>query len=448
MFRPTPKRDTEQVKSGKTKDSPTQSSDTDTSKQNIEISEPSISITVIEVAKPEVEAKAHTKSKANTNNSISNSESGHVEGRGRRIEKKPPMGRSASADFSVQKSQSVIQLKPRNRLKRLSWGLVSTPTHLASFSSDEEEYSPLQSPREQRKPYSETIFAPVSNRVYNAATLYNLLIDSEMTSTQTITSYPDIAPDDMLHIKDLDSLDDNTIYHLGFTRKICTGTGITHGSLAFRDKETGKFLIVGRQNDQFLKIDPESQPFSATFNWGSFAWWTIKNVVDYHSYWNFTVTKMDNEWKYDFFPGTPFNAEMSEVSLTGAEIKAMVKAIDENICKAQCYDAIHSNCYSSVFFGLTTAFKMIAARKYREDDETNILKQNKDLKRIFTLIGLAMQDNHKAGFGSINNSVVNQSIQDTIDILESRGLLKIIDEMVENTAETKRAENSNNPYWQ
>ncbi|VVC75379.1 hypothetical protein AQUSIP_06690 [Aquicella siphonis] len=423
MFRPNPKEDTEQIKP-KTEAKEIK----ETKDSNIQTSGPSITITVIEPPKSE-----QTKT-----DSVSVSESG----RGRSLEKKEPAARSASADFALQKAQSVIQLKPRNRLRRLSWGLISTPTSFSPTVSEStsEENSPLPSPRQERKHFSDGFFAPITNRAYNAATLYNLLIDSEMTSTQIITSYPDINPDDML-LDDVDKLDDERVYHLGFTRKICTGTGITHGSLAFRDVETGKFLIVGRQNSQFLKVDPSSQPFSATFNWTTFAWWTIKNVVDYHSYWNFTTTKMDNEKKYDFFPGTPFNAEMTEVALTGAEIKAMIKAVDENICLSQCYDAIHSNCYSSVFFGLTTAFKMIAARECK-DDEVSIIKQNKDLKRIFTLIGLAMQDNHKAGFGSINNTVVNESIQDTIDILEKRDLLQVIDEMVEKKDEKKTSKSS------
>ncbi|VVC75825.1 hypothetical protein AQUSIP_11220 [Aquicella siphonis] len=321
---------------------------------------------------------------------------------------------TTSAPLSIEKKSRRRSLSPLSRAESI---ISISPKH--TFGS----LSIVRSPTPERKPYSQSIFAPITNRVYNAATLYNLLIDSVVKSTQKVTSYPAIPDEDML-TNDVDSLDDNQIFQLGFTRKYCSYTLINHASLAFRDPVTGKFLIVGRQNEQFLKPDP-GKPSP------SFLWWAISNVMDYHAIMRFTTTRMDNEKKYDFFPGTPFNAEMTEVTMTGAEIKSLVKAIDENICLAQYYDVVHSNCYSSVLFGLAKAFEMIAAKVDDEseimDDEDRLIANNKDLKRLFTLICSALQDNYKLGSGGINNTVVNSAIQKTIDILEERNLLHIID---------------------
>lgn len=274
---------------------------------------------------------------------------------------------------------------------------------------------------------SQSIFSPITNRVCNYASLYNLLIVSDVVSTQNITSYPSIPKAEMMP-DNIDDIDDDAIFQIGFARKDCSYTPITHASLAFRNIETGKFLIVGRQNQQFLKSNANESD-------SSFAWWAISNMANPLTLYRFTTTNMDNEKKYNFFPGTPFNAEITDAFMTGAEIKDLIRDINQKICIAQRYDVVHSNCYSAVSYGLAKAFEMIANKPLDNNlDDQELagasIRKNKELKRLFTLICHALQDNYKMGSGSINNTVVNNAIQNTINILDERKLLNIIDKAI------------------
>jgi len=274
---------------------------------------------------------------------------------------------------------------------------------------------------------SQSIFSPITNRVCNYASLYNLLIVSDVVSTQNIASYPSIPKAEMMP-DNIDNIDDDAIFQIGFARKDCSYTPITHASLAFRNRETGKFLIVGRQNQQFLKANANESD-------SSFAWWAVSNAVNPLTLYRFTTTKMDNEKKYNFFPGTPFNAEITDAFMTGAEIKNLIRDVNQNICIDQRYDVVHSNCYSAVSYGLAKAFEMIANKPLADnfDDQEAAeasIRKNKELKRLFTLICHALQDNYKMGSGSINNTVVNDAIQNTINILHERKLLNIIDKAI------------------
>ena len=327
----------------------------------------------------------------------------------------------------LKRAESVITIKPQYNLfgtERRSRSSSRSPGASRSPSPDRRnEIVPsnaIVTSDAVNTAYSHSIFAPITNRVFNATQLHELLISSSVVSTQKITSYPAIPKDQMI-FDDISDLDDNKIFKVGYTFKDCSYTPITHGSLVFQDLETGKFIVIGRQNNQFLKPDRYDADI-----W--YSTWIATYMVNPYTFIHFTETHMDNEMKYHFFPGTPFNAEMTEVLMTGAQIKALMKDIDKNICTAQSYDLVHSNCYSAVIYGLTKIFTMIEAVTVDTYEEQ--VAVNKDLKRLFTLICRALQDNFKAGSGTINNSVVNLAVQNIMDILERRDMLHIVDKTI------------------
>lgn len=320
----------------------------------------------------------------------------------------------------ISRAQSVVTLFPKRTLRSLSADRRPVAERTAADLSG-----------------SQSFFSPITDRVYNAEALYAYFIDATLKSTQKITSYPGIPHESMLNIN-VQDLKDADVFQLGFTRKDCSYTPITHASLAFRD-QAGRFLIVGRQNEQFLKPDQNNLDLPES----SFLYWAYNNFTDYKAFFRFTTTCMDNEKKYEFFPGTLFNAEMTEVTMTGAEIKTLINSINTSICSAQYYDVVHSNCYSAVLFGLAKAFEMIAEKDDRESSEDEYIADNKNLKRLFTLICSALQDNYKMGSGAANNTVVNQAIQKMLDILEERHLVHIIDSSFEKESECKTCHSTN-----
>ena len=336
--------------------------------------------------------------------------------------------RTRQQNFFMEKVNSspklVIEIEPP---KRSLFGMIKSPVTSPSLSR-------------HKTPPSSGLFGSITERVTSYAELHQLLIDSSLQHTQDTTTYNNIPEDNMLDIEVVEAeekdrnedqaLKDDQIFEIGFTRKdcmrllpfhipylsdkICTDECmVKHASLAFRDPDTGKFLIIGRQNNQFLKKTPSDHP--------SFITWAATSLLAPSTIWNFTDTHMDNEKKFNFFPGSLFNAEMCGVLLSGAEIKKVINAVNEKICSKP-YDLIHSNCYSAVLFGLTKVFEIILERG---DDSQYRTQNNNDLKRIFTLISSAMQDNLKMGLGAANNSTVNEAIKKMAQALEKRGLLKI-----------------------
>jgi hypothetical protein len=276
------------------------------------------------------------------------------------------------------------------------------------------ENNSVDSPSQQRVS-SRSFFSPITNWLYEALKLHKLLITSSVISSEKTISYGAISTDQMI-CDDISQIDDAQLFQIGFTRKYCSYTGITHTSLAFRNPETGKFLILGRQNNQFLKpnrLDAEI----------SYSRWVATYLMNISTLFHFTETHMDNEMKYHFFPGTFFNAEISSVTLSGEEIKVLMKNIDEKICLAQRYDIVHSNCYSAVIFGLTQAIFIING-KSKEEWEV-LADTKKDLTGLFTVLCQTLQDNYRMGSGTVNNSVVNMAVLDTIEILKKQNIFHI-----------------------
>lgn len=262
---------------------------------------------------------------------------------------------------------------------------------------------------------STSFFYPMTNWLNQALKLHKLLISSSVISTQKITTYLAI-PNSRMITDEMTAIDDTKLFQIGFARKHCSHTPITHASLAFRDIEADRFLVVGRQNNQFLKGENINAEIS-------FSRWMLTYMMNFKTLYHFTETQMDNEMKFHFFPGAPFNAEISEATISGAQIKQLIKKIDESICLTQRYDAIHSNCYSAVAFGLSQAIFMINAKSNEADaDLTDI---NKNLTCLFTLLCQTLQDNYRMGSGTVNNAVVNKAVQDTINILSERQILHI-----------------------
>ncbi len=268
---------------------------------------------------------------------------------------------------------------------------------------------------------SKYFFSPITDWLGEALKLYKLLIKSSVLSSQKTTSYPAISRQQMM-FDDIRDIDDTQLFQIGFTRKYCSYTSITHASLAFRCVETGNFLIVGRQNTQFLKPNRNDEEIS-------FVWWVASYMLNFKTLWYFPKTYMDNEIKFEFFPGTPFDAEITEATMSGAEVKVLISKINEQICRGQYYDVVHSNCYSAVVFGLAQAILMLNSKF---NDETGDLVAIKtDLTALFILLCKTLQDNHRIGAGTVNNSLVNRAVKKTMEILTERNILHIQSEGIE-----------------
>lgn len=266
---------------------------------------------------------------------------------------------------------------------------------------------------------SKSFFSPVTNWFQEALNLYKLLITSTVISTEKTISSGAITPVQMM-TDDISQIDDAQLFQIGFARKYCSYTSITHASLAFRNLENGKYLIVGRQNNQFLKPDR----FDAEI---SYAKWVATYLIHPKTIIHFTETHMDNEMKYHFFPGTFFNTEIVDVTLSGAEIKRLIRTIDEIICLPQRYDLVHSNCYSAVIFGLSETICQINSRL---NEKSEVLEDTKkDLTALFTLLCQTLQDNYRIGSGSVNNGAVNTAIRHSIDLLKKQNLFHIDEEL-------------------
>ncbi len=268
---------------------------------------------------------------------------------------------------------------------------------------------------------SKYFFSPVTDWLREASKLYKLLITSSIFSAQKITSYPAISRDQM-KTYEVNEIDDGEIFQIGFTRKDCSYTTITHLSMAFKSVETGEFLIVGRQNNQFLKPNRNDAEIS-------FVWWVASYMLNFKTLYYFPKTHMDNEMKFEFFPGTSFNAEMTEATLTGAEIKGLIKKINEQICSGQYYDAFRSNCYSAVVYGL--AQTIVHLNNKFKDETGDLVTIRADITSLFILLCKTLQDNHRMGAGTVNNSIVNSSVQKAIEILRERNILHIQGEAIE-----------------
>ncbi|VVC75392.1 hypothetical protein AQUSIP_06820 [Aquicella siphonis] len=255
-------------------------------------------------------------------------------------------------------------------------------------------------------------FGSVIKRISKYSMLYDFFITADIHNQKETTTYTEISDAQMLDTN-LDDIADDQLFQLGIARKLCLSLPMTvhHASLAFRSA-SGEFLIIGRQNAQFLK-SPDS-------NASSFAWWLVTHI-NLSAIYNFTDTHMGNEKKYEFFPGSFFDAEMTDVILSGAEIKKLVKDAEEDIC-SQRYDVVHSNCYSAVFYGLTKAVDLIAARAGKGQGQGSY----EALKSIFTIISSAFQDNHRLGLGGIDNDVIVKSLANMIKKLERLGLLEVM----------------------
>lgn len=298
-------------------------------------------------------------------------------------------------EFSNDSTESKMELMPKEENKNIN------------------ENNQVVSPLQQRVS-SKSFFSPITNWLQEALRLRKLLITSSATSTEETIGYAAISRDQMM-FDDISQIDDAQLFQIGFTRKYCSYTSITHASLAFRNLETGKFLVVGRQNNQFLKPNRFDEDIS-------YSRWVATYLININTLFHFTETHMDNEMKYHFFPGTFFNAEISAITLCGAEIKRLINNIDEKICLAQYYDIVHSNCYSAVIFGLTQAISIINSKSNERGEALVDINTKKDLTRLFTLLCQMLQDNYRMGAGSVNNTVVNRAVLSTIEILKEQNI--------------------------
>jgi len=201
----------------------------------------------------------------------------------------------------------------------------------------------------------------------------------------------------------IDDIPNNKEYRVGFARKPIGP--IYHSAIAFTpldEKHTGpkKYLILGRQSKFFLKNkDNSGLPALMSKLYPS----------------NFIETKIDNENNYDFFTFSPFQIEMSEAVVKGSEIKAAAKRVNDEVCKAQYYDAFRSNCYSASINLLNELIDEV-------DDTRPSFNSNQDLKALYKLMEDASKDN--LSIGVANNGTTRDAISESKETLIKRGLKK------------------------
>ncbi|VVC75393.1 hypothetical protein AQUSIP_06830 [Aquicella siphonis] len=138
-------------------------------------------------------------------------------------------------------------------------------------------------------------------------------------------------------------------------------------------------------------------------------------------------TQIDNEGKYSFFPGAPFEPMMSEVLFSGKEIKAVIKQVDSIICngKGQLCDMINSNCYSASVCILAVAIEKLHDRYHNHLHQLNgrydIDMHPAASKKMHFLIKdlcLLMLDviSHNYGQGVLNNQAVVAQVNKALEI--------------------------------
>jgi len=210
--------------------------------------------------------------------------------------------------------------------------------------------------------------------------------------------------------KSIDEIDDNCVYIIGFARKsILWPFPFTHSSIAFFDtsaKGEEKWLIFGRQTPYFLSFSARRR----------------RNYVGGigHLLHNLSDSKIDNEKNYDFFKGHEFNVELSTATLSGKEVKEIVKKADKEVCGDHSFDfnLLLSNCYSASTDLLACAIDAIHARQERNLYQHN--QNNNSIDSIHLLLNHAKDDNLHLQAGVRTVSIVNEHLQKVEGIIASR----------------------------
>jgi hypothetical protein len=185
----------------------------------------------------------------------------------------------------------------------------------------------------------------------------------------------------------------------------------THSAIAFLDLNTqseARWLVFGRQTPYFLKPNTEE---------GKLYVGGISNLLH-----NLTASKIDNEKNYDFFKDQNFVVEMTNVTLSGTEVRQIINRADFAICRNKTFNLVQSNCYSASISILAYAIEVIANRTARNAVEE--AKNNKSILAIKELLSHAIQDNFSIGV--ITHPFVTKQLKKVDRIIADRQLTNSI----------------------
>jgi hypothetical protein len=123
--------------------------------------------------------------------------------------------------------------------------------------------------------------------------------------------------------------------------------------------------------------------------------------------------QIDNE-KYHLKGDARIEVQLTPVEISSAEY-AEIKRLTNDVISKQFFDALHSNCYSTLIFGLAHFIRLV-------DNRAEYKNQHRDLVVIYNLLRrLAVSDNFAMGVR--NNPATCKALLAARDIMIRRGLL-------------------------